>query len=298
MPPIEKQLLVTISEDINALFGLRYVFGFFGRRDLVRLTLFYVSPRQEGFGGEDRELMSRLPFCEPGQQDGFGGGCRKIPRALADARKWLMDMGFPADKVDIKSSPAKLGTVKDIAAEAQRGLYDAVVLGRRGLTWFDEFFEDSITQRLLWESITFPLWVCRNPARHARNVLLCVDGSEQALRIADHVGFVLRDEPEHSVTVFHNRAQGLPEGERIGDIMNEAADILRNNGVADERIDFVVKSSKDPAELILKEAASGQYAAVAVGRTKGRITGMNNIFGSVSQTLLRKLEGASLWISK
>ncbi|MFZ5426971.1 MAG: universal stress protein [Thermodesulfobacteriota bacterium] len=298
MESLEKQLLVTISEDINALFGLRYVFGFFGRRDLVRLTLFYVSPRQQGLGGEDRELMSKMPFCPPGQEGGFGSGCRKPPHALEEARKWLLDMGFPKDRIELKSAPAKLGTVKDIAAEAERGLYDAVVLGRRGLTWFDEFFEDSITHRLLWESITFPLWVCRNPARNARNVLLCVDGSEQALRIADHVGFILRDEPGHAVTVFHNRALGLPEGERIEDIMSEAAGILRENGIPDERIDFVVKSSKDPAELILKEAAKGQYAAVAVGRTKGRTTAMENIFGSVSQTLLRKLEGASLWISK
>ncbi|WP_243358129.1 universal stress protein [Fundidesulfovibrio terrae] len=294
MPPLEKHLLVTISEDINALFGLRYVYGFFSNRDLVRLTLFYVTPRVTG------SVMSEsvVPYCEPGQKPGMGTSCRKPPSALATARDWLLDMGFPPDRITLKSSPAKLGTVKDIAAEAEQGLYDAVVLGRRGLSWFDEIFDDSITHRLLWETITFPLWVCRNPLRHRKNVLLCVDGSEQSQRVADHVGFILRNEPEHSVTVFHNRAQSLPEGERIEDIMRQTGEILRQNGIEEERIDYLVKSSKDPADLILKQARAGEYAAVAVGRSGDRPTAMDNIFGTTSLTLLRKLEGAALWISK
>ncbi|MBI4805827.1 MAG: universal stress protein [Desulfovibrio sp.] len=294
MTPLEKHLLVTISEDINALFGLRYVYGFFSRRDLVRLTLFYVSPRV----GDNTMSESVIPYCDAGEQPGFGKTCRKPPQALATARDWLLDMGFPAKRVSLKSAPAKLGTVKDIAAEAERGLYDAVVLGRRGLSWFDEIFDDSITHRLLWESITFPLWVCRNPMRHRKNVLLCVDGSDQSQRVADHVGFILRNEPEHSVTVFHNRAQSLPEGERIEDIMGQAGEILRQNGIEEERIDYLVKSSMDPADLILKQARQGEYAAVAVGRTGGKPTTRDNIFGTTSLTLLRKLEGSALWVSK
>jgi len=290
---LEKHLLVTISEDINALFGLRYVFGFFSRRDLVRLTLFYVSARP---GSE--AFDSSAPFCAAGQAPSFGNACRTPPQTLTTARDWLLDMGFPGDRIELRSAPAKYGTVKDIAAEAERGLYDAVVLGRRGLSWFDEIFDDSITHRMLWESISFPLWVCRNPGRHRKNVLLCVDGSEQSLRVADHVGFVLRNEPEHSVTVFHNRALSLPEGQSIEHIMAGAIAVLKENGLEDERIDILVKSSKDPAELILKQAQEGEFAAVAVGRTGGKPDGLRNIFGSTSQTLLRKLEGAALWISK
>jgi len=294
MPPLEKHLLVTISEDINALFGLRYVYGFFTKRDLIRLTLFYVTPRKP----DDIRSETVIPYCQPGKQAQEGASCRKPPQALATARDWLLDMGFPPDRIVLKSAPAKLGTVKDIAAEAEHGLYDAVVLGRRGLSWFDEIFDDSITHRLLWESITFPLWICRNPMRHRKNVLLCVDGSEQCQRVADHVGFILQSEPEHSVTVFHNRAQSLPEGERIEDIMGRTGEILRQNGIDDERIDYLVKSSREPVELILKQAREGEYAAVAVGRTGGKPTTRDNIFGTTSLTLLRKLEGAALWISK
>ncbi len=291
-PNLDRHFLVTISEDINALFGLRFVQGFFGNGSDLRLTLFYVTPRPGGDPGVN------VPFCEPDSQPGFGKHCRQPPPALAAARDWLLDMGFPADRIALKAAPARLGTVKDIAAEAEEGLYDAVVLGRRGLSWFDELFDDSVTHRLLWEAITFPLWVCRNPARHRRNVLLCVDGSDQALRVADHVGFILRDMPDHSVTVFHNRAQPIAGNRAIEEVMAAAGEVLRRNGMEDERVNFLVKSSKDPASLILKEARDGEYAAVAVGRSGGKPDTMANIFGSTSQTLLRRMEGSALWISK
>ncbi|WP_243312770.1 universal stress protein [Fundidesulfovibrio agrisoli] len=292
MEVLEKHLLVSISEDVNAFFGLRYVFGFFTRRDLVRLTLFYVGPRHPQPG------LENLPYCSLDETQSFGGGCRPVPQALHTARNWLLDMGFPAERIELKAFPAKLGTVKDIATEAERGMYDAVVLGRRGLSWFDEMFDDSVSHRLLWESISFPLWVCRNPVRNRRNVLLCVDGSEQSLRVADHVGFVLRDEPEHSVTVLHNRAS-TPVGNRsIESVMAEAGELLRENGLEEERISYLVKSSKHPADMILEEARKGEYAAVAIGRTGGKPGAFSNIFGSLSQTLLRKLEGAALWVSK
>ncbi len=290
--PVEKHLLVTISDDINALFGLRFVYNLLARRDLTRITLFSVAPRN----GD--ELALGGPF-NPGQ-DGLNyvAAPQSIPSSLTAARDWLLSMGFPADRVFLKSAPSQLGTVKDIAMEAERGLYDAVVLGRRGLGWFDEIFQDSVTHRLLWESISFPLWVCRNPIRHGRNVLLCVDGSDQALRMADHVGFILRDEPQHSVTVFHNRAQVRPEGQQIDDMLGAAGAILAQNGIEEERINYLVKSSKHPVELILREAHEAEYAAVAVGRSGGKPDSRTNLFGSISLSLLRTLEGSALWISK
>lgn len=290
--PVEKHLLVTISDDINALFGLRFVYNLLTRRDLTRITLFSVAPRSGddgAMGGPFNAAQDGLNYVKP---------VRNIPASLSAARDWLLNMGFPPDRVLLKCSPSQLGTVKDIAVEAERGLYDAVVLGRRGLGWFDEFFQDSVTHRLLWESITFPLWVCRNPIRHGRNVLLCVDGSDQALRMADHVGFILRNEPQHGVTVFHNRAEARPEGGHIDDMLGAAGDILLQNGIEEERITYLVKSSKHPAELILREAHEAEYAAVAVGRSGGKPDSRTNLFGSISLTLLRTLEGSALWISK
>ena len=293
MTQTERHLLVTISEDNLALFGLRFVNDFFHFKQSLRLTLFYVLPNQNedpSQGDPVLRLAGRAPAFSPQEQ--------QYPEVLLSAKKWLEDMGFPPDRVELKSRPARLGPVKDIVQEAERGLYDAVVLGRRGLGWFDEFFLDSVTHRMLWESITFPLWVCRNPARHRRNVLLCVDGSEQSLRMADHVGFILKDQPEHQITVFHCLGAAGAARQDVHAVMAGAGAALAENGIEDERISFLVKTAKDPAGVVLREAAKGEYAAVALGRSSGRPDTLANIFGSTSLTLLRNLEGAALWLSK
>jgi len=265
MPPLEKHLLVTVSEDADALFGLRYVFGFFTQKDVMRVTLFHVAPRHSG--GD---------FSAPG-----------TPHALTAARDWLLGMGFPPERLELKSSRAKLGTVKDIVAEAESGLYDALVLGRRGVTWLDEVFGGSVSSGLLAENITFPIWACRGSIQGRKNVLLCVDGSEQALRAADHVGFILRDEPGHAVTIFHGKGSGS------SDITAQVRDVLTQNGIPGDRIDTLTEdASTDPAKRILRIADTGRYAAVAVGRRSGKV------FGSTSQKLLRGLDGPALWVSK
>jgi len=285
MSPLEKHLLVTVSEDLNALFGLRYVFGFFTKRELTRLTLFYVAPRSGG--------APRVPVFLPEDAARVGEGHRKPPHALAVARDWLVNMGFPPERVELKSSRAKLGTVKDIVAEAEDGLYDAVVLGRRALTWLDEVFGGSVSHGLLGEHIGFPVWMCRDSLRDRKNVLLCMDDSEQALRAADHVGFMLQDEPGHRVTIFHATSPGASDADRVADLMANAREILTRNGIAEDRIDSLVESSKDTSKRIVQLAGEGRYAAVAVGRR-----GLASFFGSTSQKLLRNLEGAALWVSK
>jgi len=288
MPLLEKHLLVTVSEDPNALFGLRYVSGFFTNKDVMRLTLFYVAPRHSG---GDSPLGA--PICQPGQEHGADKECRRPPDVQAAARDWLLAMGFPPKRLELKTTRARAGTVKDIVAEAESGLYDALVLGRRGLTWLDETFGSSVSHGLLSENITFPLWACRGSIQGRKNVLLCVDGSEQALRAADHVGFILRDDPGHTVTIFHGKGPDSPDEASAKDITAHVRDILTQNGVPDDRIDTLTEDvPKDPAKHIMRIADTGKYAAVAVGRRSGKV------FGSTSQKLLRGLDGPALWISK
>ena len=289
----EKHLLVTVSDDGRALAGLRFVHDFFKHKNNLRLTLFSVEPGRS----DDASLPD--PVVRPrGRAPAFAENDRGLPGALIEAKAWLEDMGFSPDRVELKSQPSRLGPVRDIADEAEKGLYDAVVLGRRGLTWFNELFADSVTHRLLWESITFPLWVCRNPARRRAGVLLCVDGSEPSLRVADHVGFVLRDQPEHQVTVFNCMAATPGESAGVEDAMAAAGKVLLENGVEPERIVYLAKTCSSASEAILGEARRGAFAAVAIGRSSGRPTTLASIFGSTSLDLLRNLEGSALWLSK
>ena len=53
-----------------------------------------------------------------------------------------------------------------IVRESEEGLYDAAVLGRRGLSWFEEMVSDSVSHRILWEELTFPICVITSYSIH------------------------------------------------------------------------------------------------------------------------------------
>ncbi len=49
---MEKHLLVTVSDDLRILHGVRFVGSFFRHKADVKVTLFYVAPLGELSGGD------------------------------------------------------------------------------------------------------------------------------------------------------------------------------------------------------------------------------------------------------
>ena len=260
---MEKHLLLTIGDDRSTSSSLRFLKVFFDFNSPIRLTLFYVAQKNAFSGGCDSAGLSRAE-----------SSLRKAKRDLVDV------LNLDPDKIDIKAVSSKRGTVRDITAEARAGMYDAVILGRRGISWLEELFESSVTHSILWESIDFPIWVCRKPLEKSRkNVLLCVDGSDECLRMADHVGFMLQDQKQHDITIFHIKVKGEDE-EAVASCQECAMEALTVNGVAKERISTKVVTTGNPIKAIVDEAKKGNYAVTAIGRrnrksgdTKGVLLG-------------------------
>lgn len=289
---MEKQLLVACGDEYQTSQSLRFVHNFFTRREELKLTLFYVVPRRPDWRLDPVNLEATPEAIPHIEQDKISRG----EPAMAKAKDWLVSMGFRPDQIAVKVSQGKLGTVKEIVRESEEGLYDAAVLGRRGLSWFEEMVTDSVSHRILWESLSFPIWICRNPQRDRKNVLVCVDGSEECLRVADHVGFMLRNEPGHDITLLHVCADA-----RCLDadaIFSRALAEIKGNDIADERISQKVLTSSHPAKTILHEAEQHRYAAVAIGRTSHKPSTLKHIFATTSLKILRGIEGAALWLCK
>jgi nucleotide-binding universal stress UspA family protein len=288
---MNRHLLLTVGDDLNSLYGVRFAGSFFKNKADTHLTLFYVAPRFEAM--DARETGAQHPmdrrmaelYREKGQA------------ALDVSLRLLCDHGFVRDNLSTKLIFKRHGTVKDIIEEGRAGMYDAVVLGRRGYTLFEGSLANSVSREMLDRDIDFPLWICRHPEMGRRNVLLCVDETEPSLRIADHVGFVLKHEDDHGITLFHVDSG---EARNVDTILEQARGHLTANGIPPERIKTVVKRHNKVVKAILEEVESGAYAAVAVGRGGAQPKGMFKkwLIGSRSTNLLEILDKAALWVSK
>ena len=280
-----------------AAYTLRYVREVFTSFCDIRLTLFYVAPRPPA-----RDMLKDgLTPSDKGLQNLNKVKQTKGSEALENAIQWLRDVaGCPGENVRTKVIHSRKGTVSELIEEARSGLYDALLLGRRGFSWFEEVFANSVSHELLWQDIDFPIWICRRPPKKPRqDVLLCMDGSPASLRIVDHAGYMLAGEPDHTFTLFHVTQEGFNASESAR-IFDEGLASLAENGIPEDRIEMKIVKGRNQVKAILKEAAEGNYSAVGVGRHgEYERTQKQHMFpDSVCVNLLRQMENTALWISK
>lgn len=284
---MNRHLLVTISDDQSALSGVRFVGSFFKELDELKVTLFYtaMSPEKSLNSVQAHLLSEQLQKAREERGNA----------AIAYALEVLKRHGFEDHHVDTKLKFGSSSKASDIVMEADRGLYDAVVLGKRGVSWLEEALGQSVTRELLDDTLSFPFWICRQPEMGRRNVLLCVDGSQPSLRMADHVGFILATQPAHEITLLTVNRPG--DQRDPAPIFDDCLDVLRENGVDKSRVRTLVLNNNNTAQTILQQAEKGRFAAVAMGRTGSGGGLLQRFFmGSASSTLFNQLTGAVLWV--
>ncbi len=284
---MERHLLVTVSEKKDNLFGVRFLGDFFEAKKRVRITLLYLTPKPPGRFEADADAELRTRKAEATGR-----------KALNKAKGELVKSGFDEEQIDIRLRARRLSKANEIIQEGAEGRYDAVVIGRRGLSRLEETFDESVTSALFEQEWAFPLWICRNPDTARKNVLACVDGSDASRRMLDHVGFVLGQATHQEVTLLTISKKGTVGDKDADQVLYESKKALMEDGISPERIRYQVIPEANAGKAILKEASDQHFAAVAVGRT-GRAMGfLKKIFvGSVSRTLFQELEGASLWLA-
>lgn len=293
----DKHLLLTVSDGTSASYTLRFVRSMLTNFCGIKLTLFYVAPRALHWDISDPQ---QTPSESVAKEISGIKRAQGTP-TLNKAKQWLMDVAeCESNMVETKIATSRKGVIHEIIDEARKGLYDSVVIGRKAFSWFEALFEDSLSHELLWKNIDFPIWICKRPPETPRhNLLLCVDGSNPSLRMADHVGFMLAGQEEHTVTVFHAAEGKLRFGPEVDEMFNRTSKALMENGLPESRIEFKAVRSSNPANAIMKENREREYAAVALGKRGTQPTKLETFFpSSLSIKLLRLLDETALWISK
>ncbi len=294
---MKKELLLAISDDRAASYNLRFLREIFSSVCDLRLTLFYVTPQKASW------VMDKQQFVPRGDSyDEFVKHSRtRGEQSVHDARQWLLETAGCLDaNVAIKVIHSQKGTVRELIHEAHEGLYDALLLGRKTFTWFEELFSNSITHAMILSDIDFPIWVCKRPPDTPRHgVLLSMDGSDASLRMVDHAAYMLANEDKHTFTLFHVSPNSY-DPEATNRIFAEGLAIMKEHDIDQSRIELKMVSGSNPVKAIMKEVADGSYSAVGVGKRGANADQEARGFfpSSVTVNLLRQMEDAALWISK
>jgi nucleotide-binding universal stress UspA family protein len=306
-----KMVVVPVDGSENAQRSLDYLELIYGNQHNLEVTLKYVLPSLPPVLADDpsmkRETAMKLKTLE-------NKNIRLAEKILAEAKGALVRKGFDEARVQTIFRKKDMGVAQDICTWVESKRADAVLITTRGRSRLEAFFMGEVSAKLLEYCRVCPVWILEGAVR-SKKVLIAIDSSENALRAADHAGFMLSG-ADCEVTLFHTmrhlrrfvplevleEAPELEElwkskaGQEIEPYMKKAREMLLEAGLSETQISTkVVEGSRSAANDILEEARSDGYGTIVLGR-RG-LSGVKEFFmGSVTSKVLQNSTGLAVWI--
>ncbi len=308
-PQLRRKILLAFDGTTPSRQAAEYLKAVFGKRQDMEIVVCCVARRPPAHlltpGGARQEILREELLS------------KVVETNLSEAQKWarrgleILKETFPEKSLEIRVTLQQGDLAYEIIREAHAGKYDAIVVGRRGLSRLTQGFMGSVSFKLA-EHARLPVWMVAGKAWN-KKVLVAVDLGEPGFRVVDHVAFIFEKDPEIELTLLHvvhpfglsQRTESLrevevrlerKEEEESRQFFEKARQMFEENGWPLERVRVkIVRSIFGPASAILKEARRGGYSTVVVGR-RGRGGFKGLLLGSVSAKIIATLKDRTVWL--
>jgi len=311
MAELTKMIAIAVDGSENALRSFDYLDLMYGPHHNIEVNIFYVLPSLPLTLTEDptmdHETAEKLKAVKT-------RNIRMAERILTEAKTAIIHKGFPEDRIKTIYLKKKMSVAQEICVWAEGKRADAVLMTTRGRSRLEAFFMGEVASRTLEHCRVCPVWIVEGEVR-SRDVLIGLDGSENALGAVDHAAFMLSATDCH-VTLFHTMRhlrrfipleviEEAPEleqlwkhksGQRIVPQMEKAKKMLVKAGLTEKQITTkVVDGTRSAAKDILDEARNNGCGTIVLGRHG--ISMVKEFFmGSVVRKVLDNCHGLAVWV--
>lgn len=306
---MDKKILVAIDGSAYSSNSLNYLVRLFNTDQDISVHLFSVVSA----GSSDQNWMFEV---DPLRKHSAATERKKITakRYLRDAKARLVKNGFGEDKVTFSLEVTSTQIATSIHHEANRGIYDALVIGRRGIGKVGDWLLGSVSSNLVDTCHEVPLWVIDGEITSKR-FLLAVHCTPKSLLAADHLGYFVHGDEHVEVMLYHSkilfrrepqvrleeyhRIWGKKWCDRYLDPENYLfyahAQILKDYGVPKKGItQLPMRTELDASRDLIKQATKNDCGTIVIGRRpRGSEKG---IFGGVSDRTLGHAQNLALWL--
>ena len=307
---IPKKILLAVDDSQHSRQAVSYAVNMCAMVNDLHYVLLHVQPAISQFLLEDarKNVRAQAELSKLNQKSQVRG------QQLLNAHKAeMVRCGVVESRIELITQPRKEGIARDVLVLAEKNRYDAVLVGRRGVSFLLETFMGSVTASLVENSRVIPVWLVDGDVS-ADRVMIAADGSESALRAVDHLAFMLSGNSEVTITLFHVRPKvqdfcEIDFDEKNADVEDvvvqgakrcidqfyeHARKRFAEAGIAEHQIEIkTVDRMYNVGKSILAEAQTGNYGTVVIGRR-----GIEKSFflGSVSRYVVNKLSNAAVWL--
>lgn len=312
MTPLSKCLLFPIDGTEEALRPIEFLQRLYPDLSQVAIVLCYFAPALPPAYREQRgspeQLKKKQEFMKSREQ-----GTRL---AFDQAKKTLVRVGFQSDLIQEHVLEKQVSKAKDACLLADWKKADAVLVRKQVTITLAGIFEDDPTHALLRHCLTSPLWLVEGTV-DVSHAAICITNEDASLRAADHAAFMLTGTGAEvtllhaaktishpvSTAVAHITAEMekwlmTPEGRPVRPFLHQAHDILKREGIADERVRItVIPSQGKAASEIPAFCQKERIGIVVLGHTQP--TGIKGFLkGSVTKKIIADLKNMAVWVNQ
>ena len=310
MAAVPKKILLAVDGSVHSRSMLDYVAHILPHLPALTCCLLHV---QSGLSPMLVEEAERDPKTKAQLEAVVRRNEAHGRRVLDHSREVLQRHGLAFEAIETTTQPRIIGLARDIIMRAEAAPYDAIVVGRRGVSGLQKLFMGSLTAKLCEHSEIVPVWVVDGD-RPQDGFLLAVDGSQNAMRALDHMAFMLTGSRTAHVTLVHVASRPVDHSEIDLNNDEEALETvltltgqqvldrfvaatksrLVQAGLDPDRIEFrQVKRNAGTGRAILDLARRRGLGTVVIGR---RGSGGAFYSGRVCRYVMEKSARRTFWL--
>ncbi len=306
-----RKFLVAVDGSVYSNNTLRYLGRLFADLDEIHCHLLCIVPcTVSATGREWLDELDLLSTLSAESRKKFTAAKRYMNEAVLQFGR----RGISPNQVTTQVLISRMDIASDIVLEARKGLYDALIIGRRGLGKLEEMVMGSTSSRVMEKCSDVPIWIVDGQV-NSRRFLVPVDGSFHTLKAVDHLAFVLKNNPYAEITLFHSAAMF---GQMRSVDMDQCRELLgprcNDELLADPESHFLIPErilldsgfSPDkilrrtttkglyPSRQIVRQALMEEHGTIVMGRRTEDVK--KGLFGSVSDQVIAMAEDIAIWI--
>jgi nucleotide-binding universal stress UspA family protein len=238
----------------------------------------------------------------------------KASRYLNKAQNRLLTNGFSEEQIEFSAESSSAAIATTIHHFANQGMYDSLLVGRRGVGKVGEMFLGSVSQDLLHQCHEVPVWIIDGEVTSIR-FLLAAHCCTQSLLAADHLAYMMSGNPDTEVCIYHSSSvfgsapphepeqfhqqwgkEWCDEHLDLDNYLYKAhTRILIDNGVPEKQISHIPPHRDlDASHDLLRQAQKHGCGTVVIGR-RGRDTD-KGLLGGVSDRTTQHAQNMAVWI--
>jgi len=307
---MKKKIVIAVDGSMHCAHAIRYAAALAPTLPDLNFVLLNIQPAVSQYLTQE---VGRQPHVRKALANLMAANEKNSRQMLDKTRQRLLQAGIAPECVEIRSHVRINGVAQDILDVCQASQYDAVVIGRRGLSRMQELITGSVTANLLAHSQWTPIWMVDGEVTNPKT-LLASDGSPNALRAMDHLAFMFHGNLQAELHVVHVKprlqdllaldldpetmaateaALGSSTQQHMDAFRGQAEAVMLKNGLKTEQLHIqIIESRLAVAGSIMDAAREGGFGAIVLGRSSAP----KSLFvGSVARKIIQRTTNMAVW---